>query len=114
MRLAAITPARIAHPATRELMSKIELALDPELDAAFPKQRAARVAIDTYEGRTAQLLQPTRKGDPDAPLSDAELGEKFLELAAPVIGAPPAQALLARLWALERESTLDLLCRPRS
>ena len=114
VRLAAFAPARIAHPATRELMSKIELALDPELDAAFPKQRAARVAIDTYEGRTAQWLQPTRKGDPDAPLSDAELGEKYLELAAPVIGAAPAHALLTRLWALERESTLDLLCRPQS
>ena len=33
------------------LMARIEVAIDPELDAAFPTQRAARVAIDTRDGR---------------------------------------------------------------
>ena len=111
VRLAAFEPARIAHPATRELMVKTELTLDPELDAAFPKQRAARVTIDTYDGRSVQRLQPTRKGDPDAPLTDAELDDKFAELVAPVLGDAPAAALLATLWGLEKEPSLDDLCR---
>jgi 2-methylcitrate dehydratase PrpD len=79
--------------------------IDPELDAAFPAQRAARVAI-TAKGRREELLQPTRKGDPDLPLSDAELEQKFTELAAPVLGAGAAQTLLTRLWRLEAEKTL--------
>ncbi|MGH8721927.1 MAG: MmgE/PrpD family protein, partial [Burkholderiales bacterium] len=49
-------------------------------------------------------LQPTRKGDPEAPLSDGELEATFLELAAPVLGEAPSRALLARLWRLEREA----------
>jgi hypothetical protein len=65
------------------------------------------VAIETRDGRTETLLQPTRKGDPDAPLSDAELEAKYLELAVPVVGAARAGALLARLWRLEREPHLD-------
>jgi 2-methylcitrate dehydratase PrpD len=108
VRFAAFEPGRLEDPPTRELMDRIELAVDPELDAAFPRQRAARVAIETRTGRREELLQPTRIGDPDAPLSDAQLEEKYLELAVPVLGARRARALLARLWRLEREPHCDL------
>jgi 2-methylcitrate dehydratase PrpD len=107
VRLAAFEPARLADPATRALMRRVEVAIDPELDATFPRQRAARVTFETRDGRSETLLQPTRKGDPDAPLSDAELEEKYFELAAPVIGEASARALLARLWRLEREPAVE-------
>jgi len=107
VRFAAFEPERLEDPATRALMKRIELAVDPELDAAFPRQRAARVEIETRTGRREQHLQPTRIGDPDAPLSDAQLDEKYLELAGPVLGARRARALLARLWRLEREPRCD-------
>jgi hypothetical protein len=42
--------------------------------------------------------QHTRKGDPDAPLSDADLSDKFLELTADSIGMQEAKALLEALW----------------
>lgn len=97
VRLAAFQPERIADPATRQVMDKISVSLDPQLDATFPRQRAARVAIEA-RGRREEWLQPTRKGDPDAPLGDAELEEKFLELASPVVGQEKAKGLLSRLW----------------
>jgi 2-methylcitrate dehydratase PrpD len=100
VRLAAFEPARINDPATRALMRKVVPSVDAELDATFPSQRAARVAI-TARGRREELLQPTRKGDPDLPLTDGELEDKYMELAAPVSGRAAAQALLARLWRLE-------------
>jgi hypothetical protein len=59
------------------------------------------VSIRARGGVAEQWLQPTRKGDPDAPLSDEELSDKFLELAAPVCGAAAATALLGRLWAVD-------------
>src|SRR5437879_3728272 len=99
VRLAAFESSRLMNPETRALMERVSVALDPELDATFPRQRAARVAI-TAGGRREELLQPTRKGDPDLPLSDAELNDKFLELASPVLGKRDAEALLARLWKL--------------
>jgi 2-methylcitrate dehydratase PrpD len=100
VRLAAFEPDRIQDPATRALMKKIRVRVDPELDAAFPSQRAARVAIRA-RGRREEHLQPTRIGDPDAPLSDAQLEEKYLELAVPVIGKGKAKEELKRLWNLE-------------
>ena len=107
VRLAAFEQDRIDNAQTRELMHRVEVALDPELDATFPKQRAARVAIQLRGGREEDFYQPTRIGDPDMPLTDAQLEEKYLELVAPVLGATAARKLLARLWRLEREAELD-------
>ncbi len=109
VRLAASEPARVNDPATRELMQRIEVSIDAELDASFPGQRAARVAFVAKDGRSGEHLQPTRVGDPDAPLSDAQLDAKYLELAGPVLGDAAARSLLARLWRLEQEPDLHLL-----
>jgi len=101
VRFAAFEPDRLGDPATRELMRRVEVAVDPQLDAAFPAQRAARVAIESRDGRREEFLQPTRIGDPDAPLSDAQLDAKYLELTAPVLGETGAKDLLGRLWRLD-------------
>jgi 2-methylcitrate dehydratase PrpD len=107
VRLLAFSPDRLADPETRALMNRIELAVDPELDARFPNQRAARIQFELRDGRSASWLQPTRKGDPDAPLSDAELDAKFLELASPVIGEAAAKTRLGHLWQLDRARAID-------
>jgi 2-methylcitrate dehydratase PrpD len=100
VRLAAFSQERLQCEKTRALMRKTSLAVDPELEAAFPAKRAARVAIRA-RGRREEWLQPTRIGDPDAPLSDRALEEKYFELATPVIGEAKAREVLARLWRLE-------------
>lgn len=106
VRLSAFEPDRLNDPATRALMQRISKALDPEVDAAFPGRRAARVSITLRDGRVLTHLQPDRKGDPELPLSDADLEGKLLELAAPVIGEPEARALLGRIWALTTSEAL--------
>jgi len=106
VRLAAYEPAQLADMRTRELMARIDVRVDPAIDAAFPGQRAARVEITTRAGARLVHLQPNRKGDPELPLSDAELESKFLELSEPVIGAARAKDLLAQLWTLERAAVL--------
>jgi 2-methylcitrate dehydratase PrpD len=100
VRLAAFSPERLNDAATKALMQKTSVALDPELEAAFPAKRAARVAIRA-RGRREEWLQPTRIGDPDAPLSDRMLEEKYYELVSPVLGEAKARELLERLWRLE-------------
>ena len=106
VRLGAFEQVRLEDPATRSLMRRVEVVLDPGLDAAFPAQRAARVAIESRDGRRGEHLQRTRKGDPDMPLSDAELEAKYLELASPVLGEERSRRLLERLWRLESETQL--------
>ena len=100
VRLSAFEPARLNDPQTRSLMQRISKALDVEIDARFPDRRAARVSITLQDGRVVSQLQPDRKGDPEMPLSDADLEGKVLELAGPVVGENEARALLARILAL--------------
>jgi 2-methylcitrate dehydratase PrpD len=100
VRLAAFEQDRLQDPQTRALQKKVSVRLDPELDAAFPGKRSARVAIRA-KGRREEWLQPTRVGDPDMPLSDRALEDKYFELATPVVGEKKARETLERLWLLE-------------
>jgi 2-methylcitrate dehydratase PrpD len=98
VRLAAFAPERLADPAIKSLMARVSVSLDPELADAYPQKRAARVTVRLKDGRELQHFQPTRKGDPDMPLSDDELSEKFLELAEPAVGDATARQVLDGLW----------------
>jgi 2-methylcitrate dehydratase PrpD len=100
VRLAAFEPQRLNDAATQALMKRTTKALDKEVDAAFPGRRGARVRVTLRDGRRLAHLQTDRKGDPELPLSDADLEGKLLELAAPVLGDAEARALLGRIWAL--------------
>jgi 2-methylcitrate dehydratase PrpD len=106
VRLAAFEPARLNDATTRALMKRIGKSLDAEVDAAFPGRRGARVQVTLRDGRRLAHLQPDRKGDPELPLSDADLEGKLLELAAPTLGEAAARALLERIWALPAGSHL--------
>ncbi|HEV7391054.1 MAG TPA: MmgE/PrpD family protein [Burkholderiales bacterium] len=107
VRLNAFLPDRMNDPDVRALMTRIEVVADPELSKGYPTQRAAQVEIETHDGRKLAHFQPTRKGDPEMPLSDEELNDKFLELATPVIGGTVARALLEQLWRTEKLANVD-------
>lgn len=102
VRLDAFSPERLADPQVREVMKHVELSVDSQLEAAFPRQRAATVEIETIEGKHFRHHSPTRKGDPDNPLTDEELSAKYRELVIPVIGEAAADQLLTTLWKLEK------------
>lgn len=109
VRLSAFDDARLHHPGTRALMERISLKVHPELDRQFPGQRAAEISTALKDGRCYQFLQPTRKGDPDMPLSDAELQSKLEELTMDILGASEVQRISAQLWALEKRPDLQFL-----
>ncbi len=98
VRLNAFEPDHLTHPVISRLVKQCALYCDPEAEAAFPRARAARVMLCLKSGETAEHYQPTRIGDPDAPLSDAQLGAKFIELASVAIREDGAKRLLETLW----------------
>ncbi len=70
----------------QELENKIELSIDPDCEAKFPVHRSAKVEIELSDGTVYAHHQQTRHGDPDDPLTDQELLDKFIELSEPRIG----------------------------
>lgn len=113
VRLRAFAEEQRNDPRVRALAAKVTLRVDPRLDAAFPGQRGARVTVIGTDGRRHTEQRPTRKGDPDDPLTDTELADKFIELVTPALGAAATTATEAMLWALANlDSVRSLGARP--
>jgi 2-methylcitrate dehydratase PrpD len=81
------------------------LAEDPEFCRRFPAERWARVRITLHDGRSL-VSEPARaRGNPENPLSDEELRDKFRDLAEPVLGAVRAARIEALVGALASDAT---------
>lgn len=112
VRMAAFEDAPLNDPDILDLATRVSVTEDPDCAAAFPTKRSATVTIELADGRTFERHAPTRRGDPDSPLSDAELADKFSELAAPLLGAEASAALLDTLWSLDRLDDVTALATP--
>jgi len=98
VRLAAFTPDALADPILRATMPRVSVSIAPDLADAYPRRRAAHLRVALRDGRVLTRTQPNRKGDPEDPLSDDELSDKFRELVTPVLGAAETAARLGALW----------------
>lgn len=101
-RTAAFEPQFLTNSDVLKLAKRVFVSKDDACDNAFPKQRSATVTIQLKSGETLTQHASTRKGDPDAPLSDAELSEKYRELATPVIGEAHTHQLEERIWGVDK------------
>ena len=75
--------------ATMALRDKVEMALDAEVDAAYPKRWIGKVTVTTTDGRVLHGRVDEPKGDPGNTLSRQEITDKALRLAAFSGGATP-------------------------
>jgi 2-methylcitrate dehydratase len=60
-----------------QLLPKIKVIANPEIDAIFPNVKRAIVTITTKDGRTFKKQEDFAKGEPERPLSEQELIAKF-------------------------------------
>lgn len=110
VRLAAFEDTNLQDERVRSLMRRVQLSVDPALDASFPGQRGARVRVRLTDGASFECFRPTRTGDPDAPLTDGQLSNKFMELVGPHLAPEVTERLLGALWELERKADItDLI-----
>lgn len=91
----------LRDPAVAELMRKVRVAEDPALTAQYPEGAPGRVSIRLRSGETlvSEIRYP--RGHEKSPMSDAEVEDKFRDLAAPTLGAAGCERALQALWQLE-------------
>lgn len=109
------TLARLNDPATRELMAKVTVELDPQLQENYPRRLGLCMEVETTGGRTLRTTIDFPRGEPENPLTNAECKEKFLHLAMPLLGTERANEVFRtanRLETLPSIEGLLELCAP--
>lgn len=101
----------LSDPRVAAFRERVEMRLDPEVDAAYPQRWLGRVEVLDREGRrhTAAIDEP--KGDPGNTLSRDELADKFRRLLAFSGAATGAEAeiLIQRAWGLRQAPSVTPL-----
>lgn len=99
---AAYGDAAIKDTARRALAERVEIFVDPEMEAAYPRHYGARVEFELVNGgaRSAAKLDP--HGMPADPCTQQELDQKFLRLASRVKTSNDASRILAEVRRLDR------------
>lgn len=108
--LGDFTEEALQDPEIRDVMSKVEVAVDPACQAVYPAKWAARVTIRTRDGARYEASTDYPKGDFENPVSTEELIRKFRDMVAGHIPAAEAGRLIERIMNLENlPSTAALL-----
>ncbi len=104
--LADFTNEALREPKLRAFHDKVTMALDPEVDQAYPKRWLGHVSVVTRDGRTLDRRITSPKGDPDNALTRAELEDKAMRLGAFTGGAAAEEMkkIIARAWRLHNEA----------
>ena len=91
------TAERIADPAVTDLASRVDIEVDPEMDAVYPGRYAGIVTVLLADGRRLRKRVDYSKGMPENPMSRDDIHSKDRSLASAAVGDRAAEVLLARL-----------------
>jgi 2-methylcitrate dehydratase PrpD len=109
---AQFSPARIDDPLVRAVLANTEIIADAELNKLYPDKFPARVTITMKNGASFQETVLFPKGDPQDPLSAAELEEKFRANVAAMFSPASAGKLLDAIYNLpEARNVRELASR---
>jgi 2-methylcitrate dehydratase PrpD len=97
---------RVADPQLARLRTQVHV----HTDRAQTKD-SARVVLTLRDGRVLERHVAHNLGTPDNPMSDRQLEDKFLALAAPVIGAARSEALADACWNLLEANDFSVLIK---
>ena len=89
---------KLKDPRIWDLLGKIKVVADPEIDAMFPGVKRARVSITSNAGETHTAQVDHAKGSPQNPMSDDEIVSKFQANAEGVINSSRQDEIIDWTW----------------
>jgi 2-methylcitrate dehydratase len=106
---AQFTMRKIQDPQIRAQLPKIHVIADPEIEKVFPTLQRVVVKLVTTDGQEFREQLDYPKGDPRNPLSDAEIEEKFADLADGVLTRVQQARVREAIWHLENLNSVTEL-----
>ena len=92
---------KLKDPRIWDLLDKIKVVADPEIDAMFPGVKRARVTITNNEGQSFTAQVDNAKGSPLNPMSDEEIISKFRANAGAVLSMEQQDKVIDLTWRFE-------------
>jgi 2-methylcitrate dehydratase len=89
---------KLKDPRIWDLLGKIKVVADPEIDALFPGVKRARVTITDNAGQSYTAQVDHAKGSPQNPMSDDEIISKFRANAAEVLSKEQQDSVIDLTW----------------
>ena len=89
---------KLKDPRIWDLLGKIKVVADPEIDAMFPGVKRARVSITTNSGETHTAQVDHAKGSPQNPMSDEEIVSKFRANAGDILSKEQQDQVIDLTW----------------
>ncbi|WP_243544143.1 MmgE/PrpD family protein [Pseudodesulfovibrio tunisiensis] len=80
-----MVPECVHDPEVRELMARVTLTRDEEMNAGFPAARPCRVKVTLKSGEILSADNRFRRGDPENPMNTDDMLDKFAQLTRKVL-----------------------------
>jgi len=107
--LEAFSAERLADPAIRALMRRVEVVEEPAFNQGFPDKWTAEVVVETVDGGRFASRGDMPEGEWCNPVPASRIEAKARDLLALVMPAEAAAALVSRLGALETVSDVSTM-----
>jgi 2-methylcitrate dehydratase PrpD len=104
--LAEFLPAAYTEPRIEKLMDKVEYVIDPA--STFPKHYTGEVEVTLDDGRKLSHREAVNRGNPERPLTNAEIETKFFENCSLTLPETTARQIRDRVLSMEKSAALDL------
>ena len=95
-----ISDTGLVDPVVAGLVARTQMIEDPKHEDRFPAGRWADVTLYLNDGRTLKSGDTHARGGPERPFSEADITDKFMEFAAPVVGNERAALIRDAVLAL--------------
>ena len=102
----------VCEPAIAELLGRIDLIVMDDLSAKYPSAWPVRLTISRKEGAPERASSDHPRGNPENPVSTAELESKFTTLVAARFGDDVARSALETLHSIDRCADMATLLSP--
>jgi 2-methylcitrate dehydratase PrpD len=96
-------------PLVQKLRQMVEIEIEPEIEAQYPNMNGCRLHVTLASGDTRIAYLPNMKGEPEFPMTEADLKTKFTALTHRLFNAERGEALYNLCARLETLSDINSL-----
>jgi len=97
----SFSEGRIRDPKLKDLMKKITVVPNSEINALFPQIKRAKITVTMTNGQQYTTQTDVAKGDPEDPLTNQEIIDKFRANTEKTLGRQRTDKIIETTWTLD-------------